>query len=168
MILSARQRNDNGNRVRRFTPSGWRAGAERQVTLLGDFAQAADPARHVDLIPAPGGELQEAVIRVSRGTRPMKNGRHGRPRQACTGGTPVRQQTGCFLNGPLTVRRLRAPTREGFRADRLGHQPADFIFSAFAAASSIGPTYMNACSGRWSHLPSHSSWKLRSVSARFV
>src|SRR5947209_2137247 len=30
-------------------------------------------------------------------------------------------------------------------------------FSAWAAASSMVPTYMKAWSGRWSHLPSHSS-----------
>ncbi|KKL44689.1 hypothetical protein LCGC14_2363190, partial [marine sediment metagenome] len=32
-----------------------------------------------------------------------------------------------------------------------------FIFSACSSASSMAPTYMNACSGRWSHLPSQIS-----------
>src|SRR5262249_57238142 len=41
-------------------------------------------------------------------------------------------------------------------------------FLACSAASSIGPTYMKAPSGRWSHLPSHSSLKLRMVSASDV
>ena len=35
------------------------------------------------------------------------------------------------------------------------------IFLACSSACSITPTYMNACSGRWSHLPSHISSKLR-------
>ena len=39
------------------------------------------------------------------------------------------------------------------------------IFLACSSACSIGPTYMKACSGKWSHLPSAISSKLRIVSA---
>ena len=42
------------------------------------------------------------------------------------------------------------------------------IFLAASSASSMEPTYMNAPSGRWSHLPSQISWKLRMVSASLV
>src|SRR5439155_739877 len=44
------------------------------------------------------------------------------------------------------------------------HFPSAASFLACSSASSMAPTYMNACSGRWSHLPSHSSLKLRIVS----
>src|SRR5262249_11367054 len=43
-----------------------------------------------------------------------------------------------------------------------------FIRSACSAASSMAPTYMNAPSGRWSHLPSQISSKERIVSASGV
>src|SRR5436190_16936477 len=50
-----------------------------------------------------------------------------------------------------------------------GHRNSYFaIFLACSSACSIAPTYMNACSGRWSHLPSQISSKLRIVSRNGV
>src|SRR5262249_23016953 len=51
---------------------------------------------------------------------------------------------------------------------RHGYFPSAASFLACSSASSMPPTYMKACSGRWSHLPSHNSLKLRTVSARGV
>src|SRR5207245_1478826 len=51
---------------------------------------------------------------------------------------------------------LQGPKR-GFHRRQF---PSPAIFLAFSAASSMPPTYINALSGRWSHLPSHNSLKL--------
>lgn len=48
------------------------------------------------------------------------------------------------------------------------HPPYFAIFLAFSTASSTLPTYMNACSGRASCLPSQISSKLRIVSSSCV
>src|SRR5579883_401564 len=84
---------------------------------------------------------------------------------------------GLVQDGPFRCyhNTLQEPGRAGERRGRpVGgscHEcyfPSPAIFLACSAASSMPPIYMKALSGRWSHLPSQSSLKLRIVSARGV